>query len=55
MFGKKKEVKVEEVKTEKYKCPFETGDEITVPYADLTDFPISDGACDDLRDAINFL
>lgn len=40
MFGKKKEVKVEEVKTKEYKCPFKTGDKITVPYADLTDFPI---------------
>lgn len=40
MFGKKKEVKVEEVKTEKYKCPFKIGDKITISYADLTDFPI---------------
>lgn len=40
MFGKKKEAKVEEVKTEKYKCPFQTGDKITIAYADLKDFPI---------------
>lgn len=40
MFGKKKKTEVEEVKTEKYKCPFQTGDKITITYADLADFPI---------------
>lgn len=46
MFGKKKKETVKEMKpnegmkTKKYKCPFKTGDKITIASADLTDFPI---------------
>lgn len=41
MFGKNKKTDIDNREPNgKYKCPFTTGDEITLNYADLADFPI---------------